>query len=415
VSISVVHISTSDIEGGSARSAWRIHSGLLARDLRSRMLVGWKSSASAEVAEIAEARWLRRLDNLASRITGRIGLQYCAIPSSLGLPGHPWLADADIIQLYNLHGGYFDLAALPALARRAPIVWRLSDLWPLTGHCAYPGSCERWRIGCGQCPDLATYPAIGLDFTRFLASRKRRLYRRIARMTIVAPSSWTESQARAAPALAGFPVLRIPNGIDTLRFRPQDRGAARARLGIADDRPAILFNAHIAFDNPRKGTDMLLAILRALPDPERFCLIVAGRDSEKWRGQTPLATYPLGYVTEEARLADLYAACDLVALPSGVENLPNTALEALASGRPMIAFDIGGMRDAVRDGESGFCVPAGDRDAFGAALTGLGRDAALRSRLAHGARALAEREFAHAIEIDRFARLYAELGSRSAP
>ncbi len=413
VTRSVLHFSTSDVEGGSARSAWRIHTGLQARGIASRMLVGYKASDSADVNTVAGSRWLSRADNLASRVTARLGMQYCLIPSSLRLPRHPWVREADVIQIYNLHGGYFDLAVLPKLAQIAPLVWRLSDIWPLTGHCAYSGDCMRWQTGCGECPDLATYPSIGVDLTRWLWARKKRFYRQAGRIAVVAPSSWTEAAARQSPLFEGMPVTRIPNGINIGRFRSQDRAAARRRLGIADERPAILFNAHVAFNNPRKGSDWLAEVLRALPDPDSCCLIVAGRDSERWIGYTPVTAHPLGFVEADERLADLYAASDVVVIPSSVENLPNTALEALASARPIVALAAGGMADAVRDGETGFCLPVGDKAGFLSALSKLLSDPELRQRLGSAGRQLAECEFDEQREIDRFKRLYDTVTGRA--
>lgn len=405
----VLHVSTSDIEGGSARSAWRIHSTLAERGVVSRMLVGFKSSDSADVDSIAALPGLQSADHWANRVSAKLGLQYCFLPSSVRVLRHPWVRDSDVVQLYNLHGGYFDLARLPALARRARIVWRLSDLWPLTGHCAYPGACERWRTGCGTCPDLQAYPGIGRDLTAFLWRRKRRIYRNIGQMIVVAPSSWTEASARNSPLLARFPLIRIPNGIDTKHFAPVDKDAARRSLGIDDDRPAIVFSAHVAFDNPRKGTDALEAALRGLPDPRAVCLIVAGRGAEHWIGRTPVDVHPLGFITDEARLAALYGAGDVVAIPSSVENLPNTALEALACARPVVAFDVGGMADAVRDGETGFCVPDGDCAAFGQALLLVLGDASLRARMGSAGRALILREFDRRLEAERFHNLYHSL------
>lgn len=405
----VLHISTSDIEGGSARSAWRIHTNLVARGVTSRMLVGVKSSDSAAVDSVAHTRWLRSADYWANRISAKLGLQYCFLPSSRRAARHPWVRESDILQLYNLHGGYIDLALLPALACRARIVWRLSDLWPMTGHCAYPGACERWRTGCGACPDLQTYPSVGLDLTAFLWRRKRRIYRNVGQMTIVAPSSWTEASARASPVFAGFPITRIPNGIDAARFAPMDREAARRVLRVADNRPAIVFSAHIASDNPRKGTDALEAALRALPDPAAVCLIVAGRGSERWIGRTPVDVHPLGFVTDETLLSALYGAGDVVAIPSSVENLPNTALEALACARPVVAFGAGGMADAVRDGETGFCLPVGDHAGFAQAIGTLVGDSSLRARMGAAGRELVLREFDQRLEAERFCDLYRAL------
>ena len=153
--LSVVHVSTADNEGGSGRAAYRIHDGLRALGLRSRMVVGFKVTQDPDV-HLTRGRLGRHLDLRADRIQSHFGRQFQFVPSAMRFASHPWFGEADVIQLYNLHGGYFPFRQLSVLGAKAPLVWRLSDMWPLTGHCAYSGSCERWRTGCGACPDLAT-------------------------------------------------------------------------------------------------------------------------------------------------------------------------------------------------------------------------------------------------------------------
>ncbi|HEV2761363.1 MAG TPA: hypothetical protein VGV38_00110 [Pyrinomonadaceae bacterium] len=134
--MNVLHISTTDNLGGSGRSAYRVHTGLRRLGVRSRMLVGTKATDDPEVDLIAGRR-LGKLDEAFNRLTGRLSWQYLFYPSSLALLRHPWLRAADVVQLYNTHGGYFSHTVLPLVSRRRAVVWRLSDMWPMTGHCAY--------------------------------------------------------------------------------------------------------------------------------------------------------------------------------------------------------------------------------------------------------------------------------------
>src|SRR4051794_6328025 len=132
------------------------------------MLVGTKASDDPDVDTVHGGGARRLADRVADEAGARLGLQYLWYPSMARVLRHPWLRDADVVQLYNTHGGYFSHRLLPTLAARAPVVWRLSDMWALTGHCAYAGPCERWREGCGACPDLAAYPPLPRDTTALL-------------------------------------------------------------------------------------------------------------------------------------------------------------------------------------------------------------------------------------------------------
>jgi glycosyltransferase involved in cell wall biosynthesis len=403
--LSILHFSTSDVVGGSARSAYRIHTGLRTRGHRSRMLVGFRRSDDPDVEAVASSRPLQLLDRAADRLTARLGYQYQYVPSSSRTRRHPWVAEADVIQLFNTHGGYFAQGLLPELARHAPIVWRLSDMWAFTGHCVYSGDCERWRIGCGACPQLEIYPAVGRDRTAELYLLKQRLYRRLP-MTVVVPSSWMEKLAGQSPLLRDHPIVRIPNGLASSEFVPRSREQARRRFGIPREARVILFSAHILDGNPRKGADVLLRALVELGPRPGWALALLGEGGAGWADRSPIAVHRLGFQAEPVALADAYAAADVVAIPSVMENLPNTLIESLACGRAVVASDCGGMRDGVVSGTTGLLTPMGDVRALARALQELMEADERRAAMEQEARALFEREFSAGRELDRIEELY---------
>lgn len=395
MAVSVLHISESDAGGGSARSAMRIHRGVQALGLESRMLVGRRQTADSDVRPLKRSDLWRALDRPFGTLTAALSLQYVFLPSSFAVAADPWFRAADVIQLYNTHGSYFSHTALPLLSHRRPVVWRLSDMWPLTGHSSYSYDCERWRTGCGSCPYLSVYPALRRDTTAFLWRWKRLVYSQ-SRIVVVAPSRWLEGLVRESPLLSRFPVRLIPNGVDLDRFAPVPRDEARRALGLDISRPTVLF-ATPDLDDPRKGGALLPEILAPLGPGIQ--LLAAGG------GPAPAGSRSLGRL-DDARLALAYAAADVFVLPTLAENLPNTAIESIACGTPVAAFAVGGVVDAVRHGETGKLVPAGDAKALGAAVSDL-----LASDLRERCRAVAEREFAAEREARAFADLYAELAA----
>lgn len=409
--LKVVHVSAADADGGSGRAAYRIHEGLRALGAESRMIVGLKGTQDPDVVA-TRGRLGRRIDLHYDRLASRFGSQYAFVPSAPDFAAHPVFEGADVIQLYNLHGGYFPLRQLAALGAKAPLVWRLSDMWPLTGHCAYSGPCERWREGCGSCPDLVTYPGIGRDTTAAAWRRKQALYRE-CRLTFVAPSSWTEMLAKASPLAAGCKVARIPNGIDTQAFRASaaQRAAARERLGIDANARTVLFVAHGLDGNPRKGGDHLIEALGRLAAMPRLTLLLVGVGGASWQARLALPARVLGYLRDNAALAEAYAAADLVAAPSIVENLPNTVLEAMACGTPAVAYDTGGMRDAVQHLGTGYLARHGDAADLAAGIELLLGDDALRERLGAASRACIEKEHTLELQARRFLDLYQTLAS----
>lgn len=404
----ILHFSTADNEGGSARSAYRIHTALRSRGHSSHMLVGKKVTDDADVELIAGNALGRYLDIFIDRYNRSRGQQYFSVPSSRRLLAHPWLQQADIIQLYNTHGGYFSHMLLPELSRRAPLVWRLSDMWPMTAHAAYSYGCECYKKGPEVCVcALDSYPGIGRDTKKMLWEAKERVYAQLKNLTIVAPSSFLEKAARESKLLGKFPVVRIPNGIDTRVFSPQNKAEARAALGIPHDVRVVLFSAHGLDNNPRKGSEELKKMLNALGPQKNILLVLVGEGGESFR--VPFPVRLCGYIADRVQLANIYSAADILLLPSMAENLPNNLLEAMACGLPAVAFDTGGIGDAVKHMETGYLARSGDQEDFVKGLQLMMEKDTLRDAAGRAARTLMEKEFSQEKEIERFEALYEKL------
>lgn len=189
----------------------------------------------------------------------------------------------------------------------------------------------------------------------------------------------SRSLQRKAVALGAPPErLRvIGNGVDTQHFRPTERGPARRRLGLSDDASLVLAVGRL---DPIKGLDLLVAAIATLHQRGRSgvqCRIVgdgpARAELERAiaaAGLERAITLP-GSIAPEA-IGDWYAAADCVCLLSHTEGCPNVVLEALACGRPVVATEVGGIPDLVREGETGMFVrrrdPAHAADVLAAAL-----------------------------------------------
>jgi len=407
--MNVLHISTADQLGGSARSAWKIHTGLRALGATSRMLVRIRDSADPDVAAISHGA-LKLADRAANKLTGMLGLQYCYFPSTALLHRHRWFREADVVQCYNLHGGYFSFRALPRLSRLKPLVWRLSDMWPMTGHCSFPGDCERWRTGCGQCPDLPQYPGLPFDTSALLFRLKQGAYAR-SRLHIVAPSSWIGEQAQRSPLLGQFPLHTIPNGIDPVVFTPRDRAACRRELGIPTDRFMVLVLAHDFRRGTRKGLEFALDHVWQSPDMQerQAGLMLVGKGAATAEPGLPGLVWRHDLVSDDRRLATIYAAADLYLHPAVFENLPNTIIEAMACGTPAVAFDTGGVKDVVHHRRTGYLARYRDgSDLLAGVLGAIAAPAELAAWRQAGLELIAAR-FTHQAQAAAFLALYQEL------
>lgn len=376
------------------------------------MLVGFRSSNDPDVETVHGGGALRIADRVVEEATKRLGLQYLRYPSASRVVEHPWVTSADAIQVYNTHGGYFSHRLLPALSRKAAIVWRLSDMWAMTGHCAYAGSCEKWRTGCGHCPDLAAYPPLPIDTTRMLWRLKKQAYG-LAQPTIVAPSGWIENIAKESPLFSGCAIHRIPNGIEGKKFHKMPQLKARKELGLPLERPIVLFCAHGLDDNPRKGTSDAIAACNRLHSRTDFDLVLLGAGGESWSDHVPQRIHTLGYLSDDTLIAAAYAAADMTLAPSTVENLPNVVLESMACGTPVVAYDAGGMSDAVQHRVTGWLAKTGELEELAEGIAWLLTNHSERQILSENGLRLIAEKFDADIEAQSFADLYASLAEKN--
>lgn len=370
------------------------------------MLVGWKVTNDPDVERVWPTRAWRIVDYVSGEVADRLGLQYLWLPSSHRIPRHPWVQEADILQLCNTLGGYLSHTILPRLAEARPVVWRLSDMWPFTGHCAYSYDCQRWKTGCGACPILDEYPPLRFDTTALLWKIKNRLYRRCD-LTVVAPSRWMAAQVRESPLLGHFPVHVIPNGLDTETFRPIPKPLAREVLGLKPDVRVVLIIGY-SEDAPRKGAAYLRQALDALSRTLHFdlSLLLIGTSGGGWMDETGFPTRSVGFVTNDHFMATVYSAADVFVLPTLADNSPNSVLESMACGTPVVSFNVGGVPELVRHMETGYLATYKDAADLAQGIGLILTDGGLRERLGRHCRAVVEREYSMDLQARRFQTLY---------
>ncbi|HEX3250189.1 MAG TPA: glycosyltransferase family 4 protein [Pyrinomonadaceae bacterium] len=405
--LSVLHINESDRLGGAGRSAYRIHESLKRLGLRSRMLVHRKSTNDDDVRPISSGT-VRFFDLASYHTFERLSMQYLFYPSSFLLVNHEWFKEADVVQLFNTHENYFAHTALPLISRRRPVVWRLSDMWSLTGHCTHSLDCERWMTGCGSCPLLSDYPALRWDTTAMLWKIKRWVYAR-SLVNIVAPSKWIEATAKRSPLLGNFPVHHIPNGVDTTVFKPVDQQQARQTLGIDETKKVILFSSHKILDR-KKGSELMVeALARLTVDREKVLLLVVGRGAEEWNVDVPFAIKRMGHVFDDNTMAAVYSAAAIFVLPTLADTFPNAVLESMSCGTVPITFDVGGCPELVRHMETGYLARYKDAEDLAKGMSMLLEDDALRTRLRQRCLEVVAHEYPRELEAKRFKKLYEDI------
>jgi glycosyltransferase involved in cell wall biosynthesis len=326
-------------------------------------------------------------------------------------------ARPDILHLHNLHGAYFDLRALPWLSQQIPTVLTLHDAWMLSGHCCHGFDCERWRTGCGHCPDLTIYPAIRRDATAYNWRRKQRIYSQ-SRLHVVTPSQWLMNKARdsmLAPSMVSARV--IPHGIDLSVFRPADRGQARTDLGLPPEAPILLFAAKGIRSNVWKDYQTMrqaFDILSRRCGKKKLLFIALGEEAPSERiGDSELRF--IGHSNDWLVVAKYYQAADLYVHGAKAEAWGLTITEAMACGLPVVASDVGGIPDQVTNGQSGFLIPVGDADRMADRIGRLLEDNAERKEMGQRACQRAHAEFGLSRMTDNYLDFYETILAQKHP
>lgn len=313
----------------------------------------------------------------------------------------------DVVHLHNLHGGYFDLRALAELSQQVPVVVTLHDAWLLSGHCAHSFDCERWRSGCGSCPDLHIYPAVRRDATAYNWRRKGNIYARSA-LYVATPCHWLMDkvqQSMLQPAIVRARV--IPNGVDTKVFHPDDKQLARAELGLPPDARICLFVGHGIRNNMWKDYAMIEAAIRELGDSDVYCLCLGETGDTQHVGAATIRFIEPQH--DPRQIARYYQAADVYLHAARADTFPTVVLEALACGTPVIATAVGGIPEQIEDGQTGFLVISGDSVMMAARLRSLLADDEVRCRMGVAAACVARERFNMQRMIDEYIHWYHEI------
>lgn len=355
----ILHINTSATAGGAAIAAQRIIQAENAHGMSATLLT------RTSCGKAKRGKWGFIMERL--RVWCREGFKkhnlWAIDPATHGIDitRLPDFKAADVVHLHWVNQGMISLSGLKKIRQsQKPIVWTMHDMWPFTGVCHHADECSSWADGtaCRQC-HLNSYLA-------------HRTYRRKAEVLgmegrpiiFVACSEWLADLARKSPLLQGHTIAAIPNPIDTTYFRPADAEEPKL-LPRIHERPRILFVAYKAHD-PNKGLSYLL---EATLEMDVDVVIVGKHKSTKHPTPAPTAAstateaagterkgkiYYMGLIKDRAQIRELYQTCDVLAMPTLKDNLPNTIVEAMACGLPCVGYRVGGLPEMIDHLENGY-------------------------------------------------------------
>lgn len=248
----------------------------------------------------------------------------------------------------------------------------------------------------------------------YLLSRSRRVIYDRSRFVVVGPSHWMTDQASRSPVLNRQMKVRVPNGVDLTVYAPGDSRRARAELGMPSDGSVILFvGKPDSIQAYSERIPMLVASLEALVASEevqrdRVHLLLVGEGARTLAARLPFAAHCAGGVSDDAKMAQCYAAADLLLTTTQYDNYPGVVQEALASGRPVVASRVGGVPELVQQGVTGWLCNPTQPVEFAAALAQALAHPRECAAMGRRSREFAASEFEQTAVVSRTVDLYKE-------
>ncbi|MDP4114572.1 MAG: glycosyltransferase [Bacteroidota bacterium] len=267
------------------------------------------------------------------------------------------IQEADIINFHWV-SGMLDFPNLPAALKGKKIIWTLHDMNPFTGGCHYTGDCKKFEEVCNSCIQLGSEEYNDLSHKNFLT--KNNAFSQI-QISIVTPSKWLGIQAAKSNLFKNFKVTTIPYGLPLQTFKNHSKLGLRKEFNIPSTHKIILFGADYV-TNKRKGFGLLIEALDELYQNgiKDILLGVFGVLGENTIDESKFPVIKFGPISSEDTLSQIYSMADVFVVPSLEDNLPNTVLESLACGTPVVGFNIGGIPDMVKHKETGYLAEKGD-------------------------------------------------------
>jgi glycosyltransferase involved in cell wall biosynthesis len=363
----VTLINTSDAGGGAPAACLRLLKALGAQNVDVQLLVQYKKTNDNRVTALVKGAFTRlvaRINFLRERIPfilfherdKSVRFAFSTANVGISIKNNPLVLNADILHLHWTNSGFLSINDLNQLVNTGkPIVWTLHDMWTFTGGCHYSGSCNHFMNQCGNCFFLRDAADDDISHSGWL--RKAALYADAKNITFVACSQWLAGVAGQSSLIKNFRIEAIPNPIDVDIFSPQNKTIARVKRNISPSAKIILFGA-ANINDKRKGITYLVDALHILKSnyhgTENVEMVIFGKNKHFDIATLPFNVLELNLITQPEHLAEIYSMADVFVTSSLEDNLPNTVMEAMACGTPVVAFKTGGIPEMIDHNDNGY-------------------------------------------------------------
>lgn len=363
----VVHLSVWD-SGGAATSTLRLHLGLLNLGYDSKLLVLYKTTNYPEIHPIKRKKfaenwtWEKHNDLLNIFISSKYPKRpkdseiFTTIESIANVQEDENILNADIINFHWIPS-IIDFTRDVDFFKSKKIVWRIPDENPYTGGCHYTSGCLRYYEECKSCPQLGSNS--NYDLSNYQFHLKKDCYDSL-NIHFVCISKYSAEKAKQSKLLHNKKIFVINNGVPTSIFHVYNQHQIRDFLKIPNNSFIILFGT--SYLAKRKGMEFLPSILEKIPktiNGKQVILVTFGPYLEI-RQWAKIPIIQLGNISNPINLASMYSMADIFLCLSTEETGPNTVIESICCGTPVIGFNIGVIPEAIEHQINGWIANSFD-------------------------------------------------------
>lgn len=246
----------------------------------------------------------------------------------------------DVVHLHCLNGYFIHIYKLLKFLKKnnIPTVLTLHAEFMYTGGCGHAFDCEKWKIGCGNCPQLKeATSSIFFDQTANQWKMMREAFEDFNNLKVVAVSEWLKERALLSPILQEKKFYVIGNGIDTCStFFPKDYSTIRKKHSLGKEKLVLYVSP--SFKSPLKGGNYILDLARRLRNQNIKFIIVGFDGDEK---TLPDNIIGIRHTNDQEELAKYYSMADVTVLTSKRETFSMVCAESLSCGTPVVGFKAG--------------------------------------------------------------------------
>ncbi|MFA0712127.1 glycosyltransferase [Vibrio splendidus] len=405
-------ICNSDVKGGAALAAYRLHKSLRARSIDSYMKVRHKYSEDKYVIgpiSILE-KLVNRIRSPLGQVLGKFQITDNKNYHSFNIIPSRWSeyinkSGFDVINIHWVGAETMSIVDIGKIDK--PIVMTLHDMWAFCGAEHVVEESEYKRFIEGYSRSNRSKSSSWIDWDKIVWERKKSNWKK--NMHIVTPSKWLAEHVKKSAILAGSRVTVIPNIVNLDVFRPLDKEDCKRAIGISQRKKIIMFGAVNSIHNPNKGYDLLVEALQKLSsmvEVDNVQCVIFGSSKPAVSIDIPFTTKWLGHIDSEIKLAEIYNCADVMVIPSRVENLPQTATEAQSCGVPVVAFNSTGLGDAVLNGVTGLLANPYCTNDLAESIHKLIEDVEYNSKLSIASRIRAEKIWNKNVILEKYQNVF---------